>query len=40
MTGAVDGDVAQTGAEQVRMDAGIGLDQYALRGEPLGDGEA
>jgi hypothetical protein len=34
------GRVAKSEVEQVRKDAGIGVDQYALRGEPLGDGEA
>jgi hypothetical protein len=35
VAGAGDGDVAKTGVEQVRVDAGIGVDQNALGGEAL-----
>jgi hypothetical protein len=34
--GAGDGDVAESGAEQVGMNACIGVDEDALRGQPLG----
>jgi len=44
MAGAGDGDVAEAGVEQVRVDAGIGVDQDTLGGEALrtvaGDGVA
>ena len=36
MAGAGEGDVAEAGVEQVRVDAGIGVDEDALRGEALG----
>jgi hypothetical protein len=36
LAGAGDGDVAKAGVEQVRVDAGIGIDQDALGGEALG----
>ena len=36
MAGAGDGDVAEAGVEQVRVDAGIGMDEDALGGEALG----
>ena len=36
MAGAGDGDVAEAGVEQVRVDAGIGVDEDALGGEALG----
>jgi hypothetical protein len=42
VAGARDGDVTETGVEQVRMDAGVGIDEDALGGETLrtvaGDG--
>src|ERR1700722_11815039 len=31
-----DGDVAEAGVEQVRVDTGIGVDENAFGGEPLG----
>ena len=37
---ARDGDLTKAGAEQVRLDSGIGMDQYTLRSEPLGNGKA
>ena len=36
MAGAGDGDVAEAGVEQVRVDAGIGVHEDALGGEALG----
>jgi hypothetical protein len=36
MAGAGDGDVAEAGVEQVRMDAGIRVHEDALGGEALG----
>ena len=36
MAGAGDGDVAKAGIEQVRVDAGVGVDEDALGGEALG----
>jgi hypothetical protein len=36
MAGAGDGDVAEAGVEQVRMDAGIGVNEDAVGGEALG----
>ena len=39
VAGAGDGDVAKAEVEQVRKDAGIGVVQYMLRSEPLGNGE-
>ena len=36
MAGARDGDVAETGVEQVWVNAGVGIDQDALGGESLG----
>ena len=36
MAGAGDGDVPEAGVEQVRVNAGIGVDQDALGGESLG----
>ena len=36
VAGAGDGNVAETGVEQVRVDAGIGIDENALGGEALG----
>lgn len=36
MAGAGDSDVPEAGTEQVRMNAGIGVNEYALGGEPLG----
>ena len=36
MAGAGDGDIAKAGVEQVRVDAGIGVDEDAFGGEPLG----
>lgn len=38
--GAGNGDIAGSRIEQVRVDVGIGIDQDALGGEALGDGEA
>ena len=42
MAGAGDGDIAETGVEQVRVNAGVGIDQDAFCGESLravaGDG--
>ena len=40
VAGAGDGDVSEAGVEQVRVNTGIGIDQDALGGEALGDGEA
>ena len=41
---AGDGDVAEAGVEQVRVDTGVGVDEDTLGGEPLrtvaGDGVA
>jgi hypothetical protein len=36
VAGAGDGDVAEAGVEQVRVDAGVGVHQDALGGEALG----
>ena len=36
VAGARDGDVTETGVEQVRMDAGVGIDEDAFSGEALG----
>ena len=36
MAGAGDGDVAEAGVEQVRMDAGVGIDEDTLGCESLG----
>ena len=36
MAGAGDGDVAEAGVEQVRVDAGIGVNENAFGGEALG----
>ena len=36
MAGAGDGDVAEAGVEQVRVDAGIGVNEDAFGGEALG----
>lgn len=36
MAGAGGGDVAEAGAERIRMDAGVGVDEDALGGESLG----
>ena len=36
MAGAGDGDVAEAGVEQVRVDAGVGVNEHALGGEALG----
>jgi hypothetical protein len=36
VAGAGDGDVAEEGVEQVGVDAGIGVDENAFGGEPLG----
>ena len=36
MAGAGDGDVAEAGVEQVRVDAGVGVDEDAFGGESLG----
>jgi hypothetical protein len=36
MAGAGDGDVTETGVEQVRVDSGVGVHQNALGGEALG----
>ena len=36
VAGARDGDVAEAGVEQVRVDAGIGVDEDAFGGESLG----
>ena len=36
VAGAGDGDVAEAGVEQVRVNAGIGVDENALGGETLG----
>jgi len=36
VAGAGDGDVAEAGVEQVRVDAGVGVDEDALGGETLG----
>ena len=36
MAGAGDGDVAEAGVEQVRVDAGVGMNEDALGGEALG----
>ena len=44
VAGAGDGDVAEAGVEQVRVDAGVGVDENALGGKALrtvtGDGVA
>jgi len=40
MAGAGDGEGAKSRIEQIRVDAGIGVDQDALGCELLGDGEA
>ena len=36
MAGARDGDVAEAGVEQIRVDAGIGVYENALGGKALG----
>ena len=36
VAGARDGDVPETGIEQIRVNAGVGIDQNAFRGETLG----
>ena len=36
MAGAGDGDVAEAGVEQVRVDAGVGMNEDAVGGEALG----
>jgi hypothetical protein len=36
VAGAGDGDVAEAGVEQVRVDAGIGMDEDAFGSEALG----
>ena len=36
VAGAVDGDVAEAGVEQVRVDAGVCIHKHALGGEALG----
>ena len=36
VTGSGDGDVAEAGVEQVRVDAGIGVNEDAFGGEALG----
>ena len=36
MTSAREGDVAEAGVEQVRVNAGIGMDEHALGDEALG----
>jgi hypothetical protein len=36
VAGARDGDVTETGVEQVRVDACVGIDEDALGGEALG----
>ena len=36
VAGARDGDVAEAGVEQVRVDAGVGVDEDAFSGESLG----
>ena len=36
MASARDGDIAEAGVEQVRMDTGVGVNENALGGEPLG----
>jgi len=40
VAGAQNGDVAEAGVKKIRVDFGIGIDQDALGGNPLGDGEA
>jgi len=40
VAGPRDRDVPEARIEQVRVDAGVGAHQHALRSEPLGDGEA
>ena len=36
VAGAGDGDIAEAGIEQVRVDTGIGVNEDAFGGEPLG----
>ena len=36
VAGAGDGDVAEAGVEQVRVDAGVGVNENAFGGEALG----
>ena len=36
VAGARDGDVAEAGVQQVRVDTGIGVNENAFGGEPLG----
>jgi len=36
MAGAGNGDIAESGAEKVWMDTGVGVDQEALGGDSLG----
>ena len=35
VAGAGDGDIRETGVEQVRMDSGVGVDEHPLGGEAL-----
>lgn len=40
VAGAGNGDIAESQIERVRVDSGVGIDQDALGGDPLGAGEA